>query len=191
MPKIYRAENISTEDSKNSRTKISFKDRITLEAYFKYDPCWQKKTRDYVTPLVNLGEKQIYKWGYDKRRTSWKTRVPMRTRRITKPIHLLQLKDFFNGETDLNKLVNWVISDPVLPPRPCLVNPRINDSFDTKTCCNSENGEEAKVEEIEIRIMARENANRERRYRNALKFIHEVKSLTRTSEIEGEIEKTS
>ena len=42
-------------------------EREVLECYFELDPEWTRKTIDYIKDLVQLSEKQIYKWGYEKR----------------------------------------------------------------------------------------------------------------------------
>lgn len=43
-------------------------EREVLECYFELDQEWSRKTILYVKDLVQLSEKQIYKWGYEKRR---------------------------------------------------------------------------------------------------------------------------
>jgi len=43
-------------------------EREVLECYFELDPNWSRRTILYIKDLVHLSEKQIYKWGYEKRR---------------------------------------------------------------------------------------------------------------------------
>eukprot|EP00345_Euplotes_harpa_P003366 CAMPEP_0168322348 /NCGR_PEP_ID=MMETSP0213-20121227/2835_1 /TAXON_ID=151035 /ORGANISM="Euplotes harpa, Strain FSP1.4" /LENGTH=191 /DNA_ID=CAMNT_0008324217 /DNA_START=279 /DNA_END=854 /DNA_ORIENTATION=+ len=43
-------------------------EKEVLECYFELDPEWTRKTIAYVKDLVHLSEKQIYKWGYERRR---------------------------------------------------------------------------------------------------------------------------
>jgi hypothetical protein len=43
-------------------------EREVLECYFELDTDWSRKTILYVRDMVQLSEKQIYKWGYEKRR---------------------------------------------------------------------------------------------------------------------------
>lgn len=43
-------------------------EREVLECYFELDPEWSRKTILYVKDMVHLTLKQIYKWGYEKRR---------------------------------------------------------------------------------------------------------------------------
>jgi len=43
-------------------------EREVLECFFEVDKEWSRKTILYVKDLVQLSEKQIYKWGYEKRR---------------------------------------------------------------------------------------------------------------------------
>lgn len=60
-------EGESTESGFNKRWK-TVNEREVLECYFELDPDWTRKTIIYIKDLVLLSEKQIYKWGYEKRR---------------------------------------------------------------------------------------------------------------------------
>lgn len=52
----------------NPKRWKTLNEREVLECYFELDPEWNRKTIDYIKDLVQLSEKQIYKWGYEKRR---------------------------------------------------------------------------------------------------------------------------
>ena len=59
--------NVNNIASGRKRWK-TLNEREVLECYFKLDPDWSRRTILYVKDLVQLSEKQIYKWGYEKRR---------------------------------------------------------------------------------------------------------------------------
>ena len=60
----------STDDSTWTSRKRwkTLNEREVLECYFELDQEWTRRTILYVKELVHLSEKQIYKWGYEKRR---------------------------------------------------------------------------------------------------------------------------
>mmetsp|Transcript_17290 Transcript_17290/g.19340 ORF Transcript_17290/g.19340 Transcript_17290/m.19340 type:complete len:372 (+) Transcript_17290:35-1150(+) len=52
----------------NRKRWKTLNEREVLECYFELDQEWNRRTILYVKELVHLTEKQIYKWGYEKRR---------------------------------------------------------------------------------------------------------------------------
>ena len=66
-----KIDNEQNDVSKNVNIAKRWKtlnEREVLECYFELDPEWTRKTIEYIKDLVQLSEKQIYKWGYEKRR---------------------------------------------------------------------------------------------------------------------------
>jgi hypothetical protein len=55
-------------DSNNRKRWKTLNEREVLECYFELDQEWTMCTIMYVKRLVHLSVKQIYKWGYEKRR---------------------------------------------------------------------------------------------------------------------------
>lgn len=55
-------------DNSNRKRWKTLNEREVLECYFELDQEWTRPTMLYVKDLVHLSEKQIYKWGYEKRR---------------------------------------------------------------------------------------------------------------------------
>jgi len=73
MPKLLTSNNAQSEVIDNRAITKRWKtlnEREVLECYFELDPEWTRKTIVYIKDLVQLSEKQIYKWGYEKRRRS-------------------------------------------------------------------------------------------------------------------------
>lgn len=64
----YIAYNTLREDSVSRKRWKTLNEREVLECFFELDQDWQRKTIVYIKDLVELSEKQIYKWGYEKRR---------------------------------------------------------------------------------------------------------------------------
>lgn len=56
------------DDLKNRKRWKTLNEREVLEWYYELDPEWTRKTINYIKDLVQLSIKQIYKWGYEKRR---------------------------------------------------------------------------------------------------------------------------
>ena len=60
--------NSSLDDSTNRKRWKTLNEREVLECYYNLDSEWTRKTINYVKDLVQLSLKQIYKWGYEKKR---------------------------------------------------------------------------------------------------------------------------
>ncbi|CAI2370978.1 unnamed protein product [Moneuplotes crassus] len=95
-------------DIKNNTHRKRWKtlnEREVLECYFELDQEWSRPTILYVKEMVHLSEKQIYKWGYEKRR-----RLNLHTpqEKVIDMKYVTQQDDLYKkiDYDDLNKVVS-------------------------------------------------------------------------------------
>jgi hypothetical protein len=113
---LKRQESFDSIESKRLRKRWkTLNEREVLECYFVLDPEWSRKTIKYLKDLVQLSEKkkQIYKWGYEKRRKlGIKTKVDVD--KCARPITRIEdLQKRLGQEEDYNKIVKELF--PVIP----------------------------------------------------------------------------
>lgn len=104
------ANTLHESDVSSRKRWKTLNEREVLEWFFELDSEWTRKTILYLKDLVQLSEKQIYKWGYEKRRrlnlnTNEEKAIDMRL--------VTNLDDLHNtsGLDDLNNVVDYLFPE--------------------------------------------------------------------------------